>query len=252
MFEGATLLFVDDEVEILHSLKRQLRKEEYRILTAVGGAQALEILEHEAVHVLVSDERMPGMSGVQLLSKVRELYPNMVRILLSGYTDSQTILNSINMGEVYRFITKPWEKENLQEVIAEAFSQYKVNLITRENMEDILQENRLLKQELQERNCPLCLTREILEKSSHTVVAVTKDGDIENFETADGFCSLDDTEMESVMSKILEGLELPGGRKSFDVMVRGGAVRLYTRALRSCDPYKGLVFILCPDCSGDN
>jgi DNA-binding NtrC family response regulator len=115
----ATVLFVDDEERVV-SLLRVMFLGSYNVLTATSGQDALRILRERAVHVIVSDQRMPGLAGIELLSKVRELSPNTVRILLTGYADLAAMVGSINEGAVYRFINKPWDNEELREVIREA------------------------------------------------------------------------------------------------------------------------------------
>ncbi len=106
-----TVLFVDDEEKILRSLKRGLLDESYQALFANSGREALEILETEKVHVLVTDMRMPEMRGLELLKIVKEKYPQIVRMVLSGYTQITTLLTAINQGEIYKYITKPWKLE---------------------------------------------------------------------------------------------------------------------------------------------
>ena len=104
----ATLLFVDDEANILSSLKRLFRPLGYRIFTAESGAQGLEIMERETVDLVVSDMRMPEMNGAQFLEKVREKWPETVRILLTGYAEIGATIEAINKGQIYRYISKPW------------------------------------------------------------------------------------------------------------------------------------------------
>ncbi|HNH24652.1 MAG TPA: EAL domain-containing protein, partial [Accumulibacter sp.] len=104
-----TLLLVDDEVHILSSLRRLFRREGYQILTASGAAEALDLLATRPAQVIISDARMPGMDGSELLAKVRKLYPETVRLMLSGYTDMGAVTRAVNSGELYRFITKPWD-----------------------------------------------------------------------------------------------------------------------------------------------
>jgi len=116
-----TLLLVDDEQNVLHALRRLLRREGYHILTAGSGAEALELLALQPVQVIVSDQRMAGMSGVEFLSKVKELYPETVRISLSGYSEISTVTDAINKGAIWKYITKPWDDEALVEEIRLAF-----------------------------------------------------------------------------------------------------------------------------------
>ena len=121
-----TLLLVDDEENILRSLVRQLRGEGYRILTATGGAEALQILAANEVHVILSDQRMPAMSGSEMLSHAKELYPDTVRMVLSGYSDLASVTDAINRGNIYRFLFKPWDDDLLRENIREAFDRYEL------------------------------------------------------------------------------------------------------------------------------
>jgi diguanylate cyclase (GGDEF)-like protein/PAS domain S-box-containing protein len=117
-----TLLLVDDEESIVSSLKRLLRRDGYHIVTATSGEQGLQRLAENAVDVILSDQRMPGMTGVEFLRRAKELYPETVRMVLSGYTELQSITDAINEGAIYKFLTKPWDDERLRGHIAEAFS----------------------------------------------------------------------------------------------------------------------------------
>ena len=116
-----TLLLVDDEANILGALKRLLRRENYQILTAGGGQEGLALLKQHKVDVIVSDQRMPGMTGVEFFREAKVLYPETIRIVLSGYTELQSVTDAINEGAVYKFITKPWDDAQLCGHIAEAF-----------------------------------------------------------------------------------------------------------------------------------
>jgi EAL domain-containing protein (putative c-di-GMP-specific phosphodiesterase class I)/FixJ family two-component response regulator len=115
-----TLLLVDDEPNILSALKRQLRGSGLRILTAPGGKEGMALLETEAVDVIVSDQRMPGMTGVEFLRAVKTSHPDTVRIVLSGFTELQSVTDAVNEGAIYKFLTKPWDDTQLREHIQEA------------------------------------------------------------------------------------------------------------------------------------
>ncbi len=115
----ARILFIDDEERILTALKSQFR-ERYHVFTTTEGEKALDFITRYQMHVIVSDQRMPNMVGVELLRRSREISPNSVRILLTGYSDLAAIVGSINDGEVYRFISKPWDNTDLQTIVAEA------------------------------------------------------------------------------------------------------------------------------------
>jgi serine/threonine-protein kinase len=121
--EGAAnkprVLFVDDEERILTALKSLFRSG-YHVFTATSGSQALEFVRRFPIHVVVSDQRMPGMTGVELLRQVKETSPGTVRMLLTGYSDLAAIVGSINEGEVYRFVSKPWNNQEIVTTVAEA------------------------------------------------------------------------------------------------------------------------------------
>lgn len=116
-----TLLLVDDEPNILASLKRLLRRDGYHIITANSGQEGLDVLASHAVDVIVSDQRMPGMLGADFLRKAKLLCPQTIRIMLSGYTELQAVTDAVNEGAIFKFLTKPWEDHQLREHIAEAF-----------------------------------------------------------------------------------------------------------------------------------
>jgi PAS domain S-box-containing protein/diguanylate cyclase (GGDEF)-like protein len=115
------LLLVDDEVNIVSSLKRLLRRDDYHILTAHSGAEGLAILAEHPVDVILSDQRMPGMTGVEFLSIAKTRFPRTVRIVLSGYTELQSVTDAVNEGAIYKFLTKPWDDDKLRGHIQEAF-----------------------------------------------------------------------------------------------------------------------------------
>jgi CheY-like chemotaxis protein len=119
-----TLLIVDDDANVLSSLHRLFRRDGYRILTAVSPAEGFELLALYPVQVIVCDQRMPVMSGTEFLSKVKEMYPDTIRIILSGYTGLEAVLDSINRGAIYRFYTKPWDDTQLRDNIRLAFHHY--------------------------------------------------------------------------------------------------------------------------------
>ncbi len=120
-----TVLFVDDEERVLNSLRRSLLDEPYETLFANSGSQALEILEQEEVHVIVSDLCMPEMGGLELLRIVKDGYPHIIRLVLSGNTDRELLLSAINQGEISRFIPKPWESnEEFKTIVRQAIEYY--------------------------------------------------------------------------------------------------------------------------------
>ncbi len=125
-----TLLIVDDEANILSALGRLFRRDGYRLLSASSGQDALALLAENEVGVILSDQRMPGMSGIQFLREARAGWPDTVRIMLSGYTELSSVTDSVNQVAIYKFLTKPWDDDALREAVRKAFHLYRV---TREN-----------------------------------------------------------------------------------------------------------------------
>ena len=119
--QPASILLVDDDEDSLLLLKRILSSNDYEILIATSARQALKMLSEHNVKVVVSDQQMPGMSGVEFLQRVRSLFPDTVRVMLSGHTEFDTVSNAINKGEIFRFLAKSWDKEQLRRDIREAF-----------------------------------------------------------------------------------------------------------------------------------
>ena len=114
-----SILFVDDEKRILTALRSIFRRE-YDVHIANGGHEALEILAKQPIDVIVSDQRMPNMLGNELLAEVHKRYPKTMRLLLTGFMDKEAIIKTINEGEIYRFINKPWRNDEIHKTIAEA------------------------------------------------------------------------------------------------------------------------------------
>lgn len=115
-----TILCVDDEENILSALRRLFRGKGYRVLTAASGAAGLQVLEGEHVDLVISDMRMPEMDGAQFLQQVRARWPGTLRLLLTGYSDIHSIIEAINCGEIYRYITKPWDDHDILLVVRQA------------------------------------------------------------------------------------------------------------------------------------
>ncbi|MCE5286784.1 MAG: response regulator [Pelosinus sp.] len=136
------VLFVDDEPHILNALRRGLAFEEYECFFAASAEEALKIMEQQQIAVIVTDMRMPGMDGLALLKIVKEKYPDVVKIVLSGYAQLQQILATINQIDVFKFITKPWKmEEEFKGIIQQAIDYYV-----------ILVERKALKEELERKN----------------------------------------------------------------------------------------------------
>lgn len=118
------VLIVDDEQNILEALKRALSDEPFTVITARGGSEGLALLEEHEIKVVVSDERMPGMSGADFLQLVRARYPGTVRIMLTGHASLESAIRAVNYGDIYRFFTKPWNDLELAHTIRSAIEKY--------------------------------------------------------------------------------------------------------------------------------
>lgn len=121
---NSTILLVDDEANVLTALTRALIDDPYQILTASGGRQALEIMEGKTIKAILSDERMVGMQGSELLAEVKRRSPHTVRILLTGHATLDAAMRAVNEGEIYRFFTKPWDDAQLRFALLSAVEKY--------------------------------------------------------------------------------------------------------------------------------
>jgi len=132
------ILLVDDEQNILRSLKRELLDMPYGLLTASSASMALELLLSHNIAVIISDQRMPKTCGTELLALVREKYPDTVRILLTAFSDMQDIIDAINKGGIYKFLLKPWNTNELKQIIAEAVDHYRLVRVKNRAKQSIL------------------------------------------------------------------------------------------------------------------
>ena len=185
-----SILCVDDEKNILNSLRRLLRQENYNLLTASSGAEGLKLLEETHVQLVISDQRMPEMSGVEFLSQVREKYPEIIRIILSGYTDVNSITDAINKGHIYKFLLKPWDEQNLFLEIRQALQKYDLVEDNQRLHQKVLTQNEELKRmnenleqivaartsELRLQNQALELSHAILEDLPLSIIGVSAEG----------------------------------------------------------------------------
>lgn len=119
-----TILIVDDEPSVLSALYRTLRRPSREIITELSAEKALERLQHTPFKVVISDERMAKMQGSEFLSQVRKQYPQMIRILLTGHATLEAAMRAVNEGEVYRFLTKPWDDSTLQQIVQSAIEKF--------------------------------------------------------------------------------------------------------------------------------
>lgn len=128
-----SILLVDDEPEILFSLQGLLRRE-FQLHVAESGKQALEILGSTPIDIIMTDQRMPGMTGIELMGEVRKRFPNSIRIVFTGYADIKAVIEAINSGGLFRYITKPWDPDDLLDVLRQAAQSHAAHL----NRTDVL------------------------------------------------------------------------------------------------------------------
>lgn len=120
------IMVVDDEAANLRLLERLFRGD-YTVVTAESGAEALKALEQHDVALLITDQRMPGMTGIELAERTAPLRPHMVRIILTGYTDVESLVEALNGGHVYKYVTKPWNNDDLRLTVGRALEHYETN-----------------------------------------------------------------------------------------------------------------------------
>lgn len=178
-----TILCVDDEVNVLRAIRRLLRKEDYQVLTAASGEEGLELLQTCAPEVIISDQRMPGMSGTEFLERAKQLHPDSIRVVLSGYADAATILESINHGHIFRFLTKPWDDEVLRDGVRDCLRQFDIARQNSRLTEQIAVKNAQLErlnlrlaEVVEERTRSLQLAQEVLSRIPMPVIGVGSDG----------------------------------------------------------------------------
>ena len=148
-----TVLCVDDEVRVLRSLQRELVEEPYEVVMASSGQEGLACMEAVEVALVVSDQRMPGMTGVEFLEKVRKRWPDTFRIMLTGHADLDTVTAAVNEGEVHRFLRKPWNSDELKQTVRQGMERYR-----------LMRENRELMRLLEARNEELQTLNQTLEE----------------------------------------------------------------------------------------
>lgn len=156
------LLVVDDEPDLVQSVKDLLRFD-YRVLIATRAAEGMAIVRQEKVHIVMTDQRMPEMTGVEFLKHLRDSHPDVVRLLFTAYADLNAVTDAINQGNVYRYISKPWEPDELKSVLRQAVDYY-----------DLQEERRQLIQEVQDKNRALEIANEELRRANDLKKAFIK------------------------------------------------------------------------------
>lgn len=187
-----TILCVDDESHILSSLKRIFRKENLEVLTALSGKEGLEILRQQRVHLVISDQRMPEMSGLEFLCRAKEEFPRTLRIVLTGFAEVDSILALINEAGVHQFITKPWKDEQLKLAVRNSLEQFDLQEFNDQLLAKIKEQNEELEAlnmglqkkverrsaELAFRSQALILSQEILDGLPLLVAGIDQEGEI--------------------------------------------------------------------------
>lgn len=144
------LLIVDDEAEILKSLRRQFRHE-YDVYTARDADEAFQIIQERPIQVIISDQRMPGTTGTQFLARLNQIAPDIVRLLMTGYADIQSVVEAINQGNIFRYVLKPWNPTELATIVREAFSRHALVIQNQLLLEELQTANALLEARIADR-----------------------------------------------------------------------------------------------------
>lgn len=266
-----TLLLVDDEENITSALVRLLRRDGYNILRANSGKEGLALLEQHRVGVIISDQRMPEMTGVEFLSKVKELYPDTVRIVLSGYTELNSVTDAINRGAIYKFLTKPWEDDLLRANVEEAFRRYemkrendRLNREIKEANEELQRINRELEERVEKKTREairnlnvLQVSQEVLEHLPVAVICIGEDGMIaianrmaNQLFGADGRALLGEAADEVLSAELLAGI--PSGTCSKQEgrklsLADGRKYNCWCNATGELSRSKGVILACIPD-----
>jgi response regulator RpfG family c-di-GMP phosphodiesterase len=177
--EVRTVLCVDDEPHVLSALRRALRAPELKLCTAEGGAPALELLAREPVDLIISDMRMPGMTGTQLLGQVQRSYPDVVRVVLTGQADMHDTIAAINHGSIFRYLQKPWNDEELRQVVRQGLERRALEMdrrrlqaLTQDQNAALRDANLLLEQRVAERTAALASAHDRLKQTHVTTIQV--------------------------------------------------------------------------------
>lgn len=143
MKKKINILYVDDEVNNLISFKALFRLK-YNVHIAERGKDAIKILEEEYIHIIITDQRMPEMTGVELLESIIEAHPDPIRILLTGYADLSAVIDAVNKGKIYHYISKPWNEKELEDTILKAYEIYEKRKAEEEMSDKLLVSNEQL------------------------------------------------------------------------------------------------------------
>lgn len=138
-----SILYIDDEENNLTAFKATFRRD-YKIHLAISAEEGRKVLENEPIDIIITDQRMPDETGVEFLSSILDKYPEPIRILLTGYTDIEAVIDAINEGQIYRYITKPWNEQELRMNIENAFEVFRLRKENKELLEKLKKANQQL------------------------------------------------------------------------------------------------------------
>jgi response regulator RpfG family c-di-GMP phosphodiesterase len=144
------ILYVDDEINNLTSMKATFRTE-YNIFTASSAAEGIKILSEKTISIVISDQKMPEISGAEFLASIKDEYPDTIRILLTGYTDMEALIEAINKGQIYYYLNKPWNEQQLRMLIEKSFEVYSLRIHNKELTKKLLEANEQLEFLLREK-----------------------------------------------------------------------------------------------------
>ena len=230
------LLLVDDEQGILDALQRLLFEEDYEVETATNGKEALKKMSDNNFSLIISDQRMPEMTGAAFLQKAKELHPDTIRIMLTGYSDIKDAVAAINKGEVYRYINKPWDDEELKLIVKQALKQYaliaenrELHALIKEQNEALKDINKNLEQKVQERTQQIEKKNKELEHNFITSIRVFT----EIISQYDNYLGEHSKRVSILARKLAESMKLPD-TQVLDIEIAGllhdiGAIALPKR-----------------------
>jgi len=271
--EPRIILCVDDEENILNAIRRLLRRDGYRILTTTDAAEGLRLIAENPVGLVIADQRMPHMSGAEFLARVKDNFPDIIRIILTGYTDVDTITQAVNRGLIYKFLLKPWNDEDFKLDIRQAFEQHALVRLNRELQQKVMTQNedlRRINEDLEEIVCrrtqelemlvqSLELAQAILEDVPVPVVGISAEGTVVliNGETArlPGLGSeillgreLAEIFPEETAARILGRIEKPGSVCLRGCQTRWGTFDVFIASLSG--RFQGRGIVMCMQSSG--